>query len=55
MISLMALQEPWKEMFNDPKTGDFWEPHWGLMDVNRNLKSGIKIPDCNGKTLNKPY
>ena len=24
---------------------------WGLMDVNRNLKSGVKIPDCGGASL----
>ena len=55
MHVLTLYKEPWKEMFNDPKTGDFWEPHWGLMDVDRNLKSGLKIPDCGGKTLDKPY
>lgn len=50
-----AFDEPWKEIFNDPKTGDFWEPHWGLMDVNRNLKQGVKIPDCGGQTIDTPY
>lgn len=50
-----AFDEPWKEMFNDAKTGDFWEPHWGLFDVDRNLKKGVRIPDCGGKTLTTPY
>ncbi|KAK5170305.1 uncharacterized protein LTR77_004892 [Saxophila tyrrhenica] len=50
-----AFDEPWKEVFNDKKTGDFWEPHWGLFDVDRNLKKGVKIPDCGGKTLDTPY
>ncbi len=50
-----AFDEPWKEVFNDAKTGDFWEPHWGLFDVDRNLKKGVKIPDCGGKTLTTPY
>lgn len=32
-----------------------WEPFWGLFDYNRNLKDGLKIPDCGGKTVDKPY
>ncbi|KAK3719909.1 hypothetical protein LTR37_004032 [Vermiconidia calcicola] len=50
-----AFDEPWKEQFDDPKIGNFWEPHWGLLDVDRNLKSGLKIPDCNGQTIDTPY
>ncbi|KAL4788669.1 glucan endo-1,3-beta-glucosidase btgC [Aspergillus varians] len=43
-----AFDEPWKVKFNK---GDMqWEDKWGLMDPGRNLKSGIKIPDCGGKT-----
>lgn len=44
-----AFDEPWKSSFNEP--GKDWEDQWGLMDVNRNLKKGIKIPDCGGKTV----
>ncbi len=44
-----AFDEPWKIEFD---TGDQnWEDHWGLMDVDRNLKSGVSIPDCGGKTV----
>ncbi|KAL5334355.1 glucan endo-1,3-beta-glucosidase btgC [Aspergillus crustosus] len=43
-----AFDEPWKVQFNE---GDMqWEDKWGLMDPGRNLKPGIKIPDCNGTT-----
>jgi exo-beta-1,3-glucanase (GH17 family) len=44
-----AFDEPWKIEFDTP--GKDWEDHWGLMDVNRNLKSGVVIPDCGGKTV----
>lgn len=44
-----AFDEPWKERFNE--NGRNWEDQWGLMDVNRNLKPGIIIPDCGGKTV----
>ncbi|KAK4231008.1 family 17 putative glycoside hydrolase [Podospora fimiseda] len=44
-----AFDEPWKVSFNTP--GKEWEDHWGLMDVNRNLKPGLKIPDCGGKRI----
>jgi exo-beta-1,3-glucanase (GH17 family) len=44
-----AFDEPWKIAFNS--AGQQWEDHWGLLDVNRNLKSGVKIPDCGGKTV----
>ncbi|SPO07302.1 related to glucan 1,3-beta-glucosidase precursor [Cephalotrichum gorgonifer] len=44
-----AFDEPWKARFNEP--GKEWEDQWGLFDVNRNLKKGITIPDCGGKTI----
>ncbi|KAL0474826.1 endo-beta-1,3-glucanase [Neurospora intermedia] len=44
-----AFDEPWKIRFNTKDQQ--WEDHWGLMDVDRNLKKGIKIPDCGGKTV----
>ena len=34
-----AFDEPWKIEFDT--AGENWEDHWGLMDVNRNLKSGV--------------
>ncbi|KAL2758333.1 glycoside hydrolase family 17 protein [Sodiomyces alcalophilus JCM 7366] len=44
-----AFDEPWKARFDEP--GREWESKWGLMDVNRNLKKGVEIPDCGGKTV----
>lgn len=44
-----AFDEPWKEQLNEP--GKEWEDKWGLMDLARNLKPGVKIPDCGGKTI----
>ncbi|KAK9442158.1 Glycoside hydrolase, superfamily [Metarhizium brunneum] len=44
-----AFDEPWKIRFNEKDKE--WEDKWGLMDVNRKLKSGVKIPDCGGKTV----
>ncbi|VBB73106.1 Putative Glycoside Hydrolase Family 17 [Podospora comata] len=44
-----AFDEPWKIAFNEP--GKEWEDQWGLMDVNRNLKPGVTIPDCGGKRV----
>lgn len=44
-----AFDEPWKIIYDTP--GEAWEDHWGLMDVDRNLKSGVTIPDCNGQTV----
>jgi exo-beta-1,3-glucanase (GH17 family) len=44
-----AFDEPWKVQFNTATQN--WEDKWGLMDVNRNLKSGLAIPDCGGKTV----
>jgi exo-beta-1,3-glucanase (GH17 family) len=44
-----AFDEPWKIQYNEK--GKEWEDKWGLMDVDRNLKSGVKIPDCDGAAL----
>ncbi|RMZ83573.1 hypothetical protein DV738_g1120, partial [Chaetothyriales sp. CBS 135597] len=44
-----AFDEPWKVVYN--KDDQNWEDKWGLMDPARNLKSGLKIPDCGGKTV----
>ncbi|TEA16345.1 putative glucan endo-1,3-beta-glucosidase btgC [Colletotrichum sidae] len=44
-----AFDEPWKIRFNEKDKE--WEDQWGLMDVNRNLKPGVVIPDCGGKTV----
>jgi hypothetical protein len=44
-----AYDEPWKIMYDTP--GQEWEDKWGLFDVNRGLKSGLKIPSCNGATV----
>ncbi|KAI1809119.1 glycoside hydrolase superfamily [Poronia punctata] len=43
------FDEPWKFAFNEE--GKEWEDHWGLLDVDRRLKPGVKIPDCRGKTV----
>ncbi|KAJ8123862.1 hypothetical protein O1611_g9496 [Lasiodiplodia mahajangana] len=43
------FDEPWKISFNEP--GKEWEDQWGILDVNRKLKSGVNIPDCGGKTV----
>ncbi|KAH7126181.1 glycoside hydrolase superfamily [Dactylonectria macrodidyma] len=44
-----AFDEPWKVKFNT--AGKRWEDQWGLLTVNRELKDGVKIPDCGGKTV----
>ena len=44
-----AFDEPWKVRFNTK--GKEWEDKWGLMDINRKLKHGVKIPDCGGKKV----
>ncbi|EHK43610.1 glycoside hydrolase family 17 protein [Trichoderma atroviride IMI 206040] len=44
-----AFDEPWKVIYNTPT--EAWEDKWGLMDANRKLKDGVKIPDCGGKTV----
>jgi exo-beta-1,3-glucanase (GH17 family) len=44
-----AFDEPWKVRYNED--GKEWEDKWGLMDLERNLKDGIKIPDCGGMTV----
>ncbi|KAF2764022.1 glycoside hydrolase [Teratosphaeria nubilosa] len=48
-----AFDEPWKVIY-DTDT-DRWEGKWGLVDANRNVKAGLKIPDCGGQTVDKPY
>lgn len=48
-----AFDETWKHVFDT--TYDKWEPYWGLFDLDRNLKSGLKIPDCGGKTVDSPF
>ncbi|KAI5449986.1 hypothetical protein NCC49_003877 [Naganishia albida] len=35
-----AFDEPWKAQFGGV------EPYWGLFDSDRNLKSGLTIPEC---------
>jgi len=44
-----AFDEPWKVVFNTAT--EAWEDKWGLMDPGRNLKDGVNIPDCGGKTV----
>ncbi|KAJ4253293.1 hypothetical protein NW762_010448 [Fusarium torreyae] len=44
-----AFDEPWKERYNEK--GKEWEDKWGLLTSERVLKKGVKIPDCDGKTL----
>ncbi|RKF56035.1 putative glucan endo-1,3-beta-glucosidase btgC [Erysiphe neolycopersici] len=44
-----AFDEPWKSHLNEP--GKEWEDKWGLLDAQRNLKPGIIIPNCDGKTV----
>lgn len=44
-----AFDEPWKIRYNED--GKEWEDKWGIMDVNRELKPGVKIPDCGSANL----
>lgn len=44
-----SFDEPWKIMYNSGEQN--WEDHWGLLDVNRNLKTGVTIPDCGGQEV----
>ncbi|KAF2398099.1 glycoside hydrolase [Trichodelitschia bisporula] len=44
-----AFDEPWKTQYNTP--GKEWEDKWGLFDIDRNLKKGVQIPNCGGKTV----
>lgn len=44
-----AFDEPWKIIYD--ATGKNWEDKWGLMDVDRKLKTGVVIPDCGGTTV----
>ncbi|RLL94159.1 hypothetical protein CFD26_102798 [Aspergillus turcosus] len=46
-----AFDEPWKIIYNT--ANENWEDKWGLMDAARNLKPGLKIPDCGGKTATR--
>nr|POF07099.1 woronin body major protein [Quercus suber] len=48
-----AFDEPWKIIFDTDL--DQWESHWGLLDVDRKLKEGLVIPDCEGKTVDRAY
>ncbi|KAK0621099.1 putative glucan endo-1 [Lasiodiplodia hormozganensis] len=41
------FDEPWKIMYNTKNEN--WEDKWGLMTVDRELKKGVKIPDCGGQ------
>ncbi|KAI1260371.1 glycoside hydrolase superfamily [Xylariaceae sp. FL1019] len=43
------FDEPWKIKYNNGTQN--WEDHWGILDVDRNLKEGVTIPDCGGKTV----
>ncbi|KAL2362491.1 hypothetical protein RJZ56_004607 [Blastomyces dermatitidis] len=45
-----AFDEPWKASYNEPHLGKEWEDKWGLMDPGRNLKPGLRIPSCGGRT-----
>lgn len=47
-----ALDEPWKVQYNKP--GQAFEDKWGLFDADRNLKDGLKIPDCGGQEAQLP-
>ncbi|KAG5978340.1 hypothetical protein E4U55_006227 [Claviceps digitariae] len=44
-----AFDEPWKVRFNEGNKD--WEDKWGMLDSNRQLKTGVKIPDCGGKRV----
>ncbi|KAF1840210.1 glycoside hydrolase family 17 protein [Cucurbitaria berberidis CBS 394.84] len=46
-----AFDEPWKVRYNEKDKGKEWEDKWGLMDIDRKLKPGLKIPDCGGQAL----
>lgn len=48
-LRFSAFDEPWKIRYNEE--GKEWEDKWGLMDINRNLKKGLTIPDCGGQAL----
>jgi len=43
------MDEPWKSVYNTAT--EQWETQWGLMGVDRKLKSGVTIPSCGGKTV----
>ncbi|KAF3759998.1 family 17 glycoside hydrolase [Cryphonectria parasitica EP155] len=44
-----SFDEPWKIIYDNGTEN--WEDHWGLLTVDRVLKDGVKIPDCDGKTV----
>ena len=46
-----AFDEPWKVKFNEK--GAEWEDKWGFMTGKRELKDGVKIPDCDGKNTRR--
>jgi len=48
-LRFSAFDEPWKIRYNTK--GEEWEDKWGLMDINRNIKPGLKIPECAGQSL----
>ncbi|OQO06916.1 hypothetical protein B0A48_07482 [Cryoendolithus antarcticus] len=48
-----AFDEPWKHQFDNGTRR--WESKWGLMDEGKNVKDGLVIPDCGGKTISKAY
>ncbi|KAF8463875.1 glucan 1,3 beta-glucosidase-like protein [Kalaharituber pfeilii] len=39
-----AFDEPWKIKFNTAE--EKWEDKWGLLDAERKVKDGLKIPEC---------
>lgn len=49
LLRFEAFDESWKIVYDTP--GKDWEDKWGLMDAGRNLKAGLTIPDCGGKTV----
>lgn len=44
-----AFDEPWKVMYDNGTRN--WEDHWGLLTVDRQIKSGVVLPDCGGETV----
>ncbi|EKG15171.1 Glycoside hydrolase family 17 [Macrophomina phaseolina MS6] len=46
------FDEPWKIRYNTKDEN--WEDKWGLMTVDRELKNGVKIPDCGGQQATLP-
>ncbi|KAL1589951.1 hypothetical protein WHR41_01376 [Cladosporium halotolerans] len=48
-----AYDEPWKKQFDT--AGQAWESKWGLMDGGRELKEGLVVPDCGGRTVERAF